>query len=413
MTLNWKRLGLVLLFILMTIGIGMVIYFVFFKGLLGTDTNGNRNVNGGLFPDLNANRNVNGGVSNVNGGLPNINGDLGPTVVARGGDTTVSPVAKTLDGGATVANNGRDLIYYDPVTGKFYQISPDGTTRSLLSPDAYPAAEKVTWSPQKDKAILEFPDASKILYDVRNKRQYTLAPEMEDIVFSPSGDKLTFKFIGSDSDDRMLVVSNFDGSNATTVTPLADKASQFDVNWSPAGNVVALFTTSTSADRQTVVPVGILGENFRSFDPPGRGFESSYSPDGQHLLFSVFTKETGYNPTLYIADGTANTMGNDMIDLDVQTWPEKCTFGTGTSLYCAVPQYLEQGTGLFTDLAKDVPDDIYRIDLATGRKERIARPVDSNGDGQYSATNLKLSSDESILYFFDQRTGQMQKIQLR
>lgn len=411
MSLNWKRLGLILLFIAVTIGIGVLIYFVFFKGMFGTNTNVNGNANSGVLPNINTGRNTNGTVSNTNGTLPNTNG--GPSTIAQGGNTNTTQVAPTLSGGATLANNGRDLLYYDPTTGKFYQISPDGKTRTLLSNDAFPSADKVTWSPQKDKAILEFPDSSKIVYDIKQQRQYTLAPEMQDINFAPSGNQITFKFMGSDESDQLLVVSNFDGSNATTVTPLASKAEQFQVNWSPSGNVVALFTDAANADQQTVTPVGVLGENFASFTVPGRGFDSIYSPDGQHILYSVFSKETNYNPTLYIANGTATNMGTNAMNLDLQTWPEKCTFGSNNSLYCAVPQYLEQGTGLFTDLSKTVPDDFYRIDLTTGRSTRIARPVNGSGTDEFSAINLRLSSDESALYFYDQQSGTMQKIQLR
>ncbi|MFH0828905.1 MAG: hypothetical protein V1907_01865 [Candidatus Kerfeldbacteria bacterium] len=413
MTFNWKRIGLVVGFVLITIGIGITIYFVFFKGLFGVGLNRNENINGAEFPNINANRNVNAPLINVNVQVPNINVSLEPGPIAKGGKTTVSPVAPTIPGGATLAPNGKDLIYYDPVTGKFYQISPDGRTKTLLSPDTYPAADKITWSPLKDKVILEFPDGSKIIYDIRQKRQYTLAPEMEDIGFSPTGDKITFKFIGSDESDQLLVMSNFDGSGAETLEPLADKANQFDVNWSPSGNIVALFQESINATQQRVIPIGTKNENFKSFDVPGRGFESTWSPDGQQILFSVFRKDTGYNPELYIADGTSDSMGNNTTDLGLATWPDKCVFGAGSTLYCAVPQYLDQGSGLYTDLAKDVPDDFYRIDLSTGQKQLIARPVDSEGTSDYNAVQLRLANDGSALYFYDQRSRTYQKILLR
>lgn len=413
MNINWKRLALVLGFILVTVGIGVTIYFVFFKDIFGTGgTNGNANVP--VLPDVNGNRNasvINGNVSVLPGNL-NTNA-AGPSNIARGGETEVTPIASTLPNGAIVSNNGRDLLFYDDKTGKFYQISPDGRTRTLLSPDAYPGANKVTWSPVRDKVILEFPDNSKVLYDIRQKRQYTLAPEMEDIKFSPNGQRIAFKFMGDDPSDRLLVVSNFDGTEATTIEALADKATQFSIGGTPSGNVVATFQESIDADRQRVIPIGLQNENYKSFNVPGRGYEGAWAPDGQHILFSVFRKDTAYNPTLYIADGTTDGMGTNMVDLGVQTWPSKCAFSTNNAVYCAVPQSLEQGTGLFTDLAKDVPDDFYRIDLSTGQKQLIARPVNTDGENKYTAENLYLSSDESVLYFLDQRTGIIQKIQLK
>lgn len=412
MALNYKRLALVLLFLVITIGIGITIYYVFFRNVFGPG--GNENTNGVVtLPNANENRNVTGNV-NVGGQLPNANAStLPPRPVAQGGETEVLPVTTTIPGGTALAPNGQDLLTYDPTTGQFFEISPDGRTRTPLTDDRYPAADRVTWSPLRDKAILEFPDDSKFLYDFRSKRQYTLAPEMEDISFSPSADRISFKFIGEDPEDRLLVISNFDGTGSRTIEPLANKASQFDVDWSAAGNIVATFHESIDANRQRVIPLGQLGENFSSFNVPGRGYQGDYSPSGEFLLYSVFTKESAYNPELYVADGRAESFGQRNVKLDLQTWPDKCTFGSGTTIYCAVPKYLEQGTALYPELASGIPDDIYRIDLTTGLKQLVAIPVDSSGRSVYTISQMYLSADESILYFHDQRTNQVSKIQLR
>lgn len=413
MALNYKRIGLVLGFVIVVVGIGLAIYFVFFRNVFGPAVNGNDNTNRVTFPLGNENRNVTtNGNGNVNA-LPNINGST-PRPIADGGLTTTVPVADTITGGATVAGNGRDLLFYDPITGQFYQISPDGRTKTLLTPDAYKGADKITWSPLRDKAIIEFPDDSKYLYDFKNKQQYTLAPEMTDISFSPGSDKISFKFIGEDPNDRFLVISNPDGSGFRSLEPLGNKANQFVPDWSPAGNVVGTFFESVDADRQRVVPIGQLGENFSAFTVSGRGFQSEWGPGGDKLLYSVFSKQSSYNPTLYITDGGTDSIGSNTVNLDLQTWPSKCSFnGSATSLFCAVPQYLEQGTGLFPESANGIPDDFYRIDLATGKKTLIARPVGANGLTQFSASQLFLSADETLLYFYDKNSGKIQKIQLK
>ena len=50
------------------------------------------------------------------------------------------------------------------------------------------------------------------------------------------------------------------------------------------------------------------------------------------------------------------------------------------------------------------------IDLNTGIKTLVASPVGPNGS--YTAHNLFLSSDGSILYFTDKITGELQSIRL-
>lgn len=413
MEINYKRLGLVILFILVTVGLGFAIYYLFFQPIFQPG-NRNENVNGqpGL-PVVNGNRNVSAG--NVNGALPNVNAvPGGAQPIASGGATTVVPIASTVPGGSTISSNGRDIIYYDDVTGQFYQISPDGKTRTLLTPETYPGVEKVTWSPFRDKAILEFPDSSKFLYDFKHKQQYTLAPEMDTISFSPAADRLSFKYIGNSTDDQYFMVSNFDGSGSRTLEPMLDKADQFTSDWSPAGNITGTFFESIDENRQRVIPIGQLGENFPAMTVPGRGFQGEWSPTGDKILYSVFAKETLYNPELYLADGRAESFGSTNVDLGLQTWPSKCAFApSGTTVFCAVPQYLEPATNLVPELIGNIPDDFYKIDLTSGKKELIARPVDSSGQDVYSATQLFLSSDESMLYFYDQRSKQIQKIQLR
>ncbi len=407
--MNWKRIAQIVAFVLVTVGISFTIYTLFFKNLFDTGLTNQANVNGPTFPEVNGNRNVPVTNINVNVAPGNVNISVNAGPAAR---VNTTELVKTIPGAATTSPDGKDLIYYDPVTGKFYRVSPNGA-RTPIAGEAFPNADKVTWSPLKDKAILEFPDASKIVYDIRQNRQFTLAPEMENLDFSPSGDKITFKFMGIDQANSVLMVSNFDGSDARALEPLADKASQFDVNWSPAGNVVAMFHESINADQQRVIPIGLLDENFKSFDVPGRGFENTWSPDGQNMLYSIFTKATGYNPELYISNGTTDNMGTNAVDLGIQTWSNKCVFGAGNDLYCAVPRDLQQGSSLFPDLAKNASDDFYKIDISTGSKRLIARPTSTDGASSYSAINLGVSSDGSVLYFFDQKTNTMQKIQLR
>ncbi len=413
MAINFRRLVLAIGFILVTIGIGAAIYFIFFRPFLQPGVNANDNVNVGVLPAINDNRNITPTNGNVNVGLPITPLTGPPSTVAQGGLTTVNPIASTVPGGATLATNGRDLLYYDPITGQFYQISPDGRTKTLLTPDEYPAVERITWSPLRDKAVIEFPDQTKFLYDFRQKRQYTLAPEMEDISFSPGSDRISFKFIGQDPDDRFLAISRFDGSESRTVEPLGDKENQFNANWSPSGNVVGTFHESVDANRQRVIPIGQLGENFPAFTLPGRGFQGEWSPDGEQLLYSVFNKESGFNPVLHVASGATDNFGGQNTNLDIQTWPDKCTFASGSTVYCAVPQYLDQGAGLFPDTAANTPDDFYRLDLSTGTKQLIARPVTADGEANFVANELQVSSDQTLLYFYDERTKQMQKLQLK
>ena len=85
-------------------------------------------------------------------------------------------------------------------------------------------------------------------------------------------------------------------------------------------------------------------------------------------------------------------------------------FFNEATIYCAIPQGLPRGAGLYPEIADDYPDNFYRINLSNGMKTLIASPVGESGG--YSATNIFFSNDGNIMYFVDKGTGQLQSIRL-
>ena len=75
-----------------------------------------------------------------------------------------------------------------------------------------------------------------------------------------------------------------------------------------------------------------------------------------------------------------------------------------------MPQGLPRGAGLYPEIADRYPDNFYYINLNSGSKNLIASPVGESGS--YTAHNLFVSNDQSILYFTDQN-GNLQSIKLK
>ncbi|MFH1822933.1 MAG: hypothetical protein ABH830_04500, partial [Patescibacteria group bacterium] len=101
-------------------------------------------------------------------------------------------------------------------------------------------------------------------------------------------------------------------------------------------------------------------------------------------------------------------IGSDRKNLKVETWASKCTFNSETDLYCAVPNELPAGAGLFPELAETTTDYLYKIDIRTGLKKLIAIP-----DESYSMSDLIISQDGRYLYFTDNATMSIHKIELK
>ena len=108
--------------------------------------------------------------------------------------------------------------------------------------------------------------------------------------------------------------------------------------------------------------------------------------------------------------GQTTELGDLKVSLNLSTWPDKCSFAGEGSLYCAVPQGLPRGAGLYPEIADSYTDNFYHVDLNTGTKTLIATPVGETGG--YTAYNLFVSDDGSLLYFIDNATGRLQSIRL-
>ncbi len=178
--------------------------------------------------------------------------------------------------------------------------------------------------------------------------------------------------------------------------------------WSPNNQVVALYAEGLDYDRQTVYFLGLNGENFKSMVVPGRGFQYQWSPQGDKMLYSVYSSDNEMKPMLWITNASGNQIGENRQRLNLQTWAEKCTFASNEEIYCAVPTNLDYGAGLMPALANQTPDYIYKINTKTGSKQLVAIP-----DHNITVGSMMISPDGSKLFLTDKNTGVIRQIKLR
>lgn len=331
--------------------------------------------------------------------------------IAQGGSTWVNPVSLETSEGVELAGNGINLLYYNRETGKFYEITPAGEKR-LLTDQVFNNVQKIIWAPTKDKAILEFPDGYKIVYDFERKKQVTLPFNWYDFSFNPSGTQFAFKTASRYPENRWLSIANADGTGAKAIEHMGENQDKVIVSWSPNRQIIAFSRTGEprGAWEHSILPVGRYGEKFPPIVVDGLGFEHIWSPNGEKIAYSVYVSETNYNPTLYVIGAYGDEIGRGKINTGLQTYSYKCTFNQAAdTLYCAVPRNLPYGSGLVPELAEGVIDDFYKVDLRTGRASLLAEPA----FGAYQVEKVFLSRDESLLYFVDKDTKMIRYIRLK
>lgn len=407
--LNYKKLFLILGFIIIVVIFGWIIYTLFFKSAPQQPKITQPTIDTqGELPTAKE------GLEQIM--LPDKKQFLQTTEqqkkkqadsTALGGLTQTTELNYTAILAPTLSNNGSALQYYSSQDGRFYRIDQNGKATALNNKIFYDV-EKITWAPDSNKAILEYPDGSNIVYDFSTDKQITLPKHWEDFNFSPDSRQIVMKSIGLDPNNRWLAISNADGSKSQTIEFIGENADTVYPSWSPNNQSIAMYIKGVDFNRQEVFYVGLHDENFKSTIIEGRDFRYKWSPTGEKMLYSVYSTDNDLKPMLWIVSAQGETIGSDRKSLKIETWADKCVFANTEDLYCAVPKNLERGSGLFPELAENVSDTLYKIDIRTGFKKLIAVP-----DGEFNMSNLIISKDNANLYFTDNYTKWLHKIKLK
>jgi len=407
---RYKKIFLILGFILIVFVLGYLLYLLFFKPappITPTPTEPVATTTPGGLPT--ATVGPGGEIIPTPTGLPGEIARPGLPVspVAQGGLTETTELNQVISTDATLAQDGSALQYYNKADGKFYRLTKDGKA-TLLSDKIFHQVETVVWSPNKNKAVLEYPDGANIIYDFDSDKQVTLPKHWQEFTYSPDGEQLVMKSMGLDPDNRWLAVVNEDGSKALPIEALGENAASVYPAWSPNNQMIAMYTEGIDFNRQEVFFVGLNKENFKSMVVEGRGFDPLWSPQGDRLLYSVYSTDNNSKPLLWIANAQGDNIGTGRKSLGIETWANKCIFADNINAYCAVPESLQEGAGLLPELAKNTRDNLYQIDTRTGLKKLVAIP-----DGNYNISNLIISDNGQYLFFTDAITGRLNKIQLK
>lgn len=403
-----KRIALIVIFVLVTLIIGYALYRVFFAPstpLVGP---------GVTPPPGTENEFPTGGTAAVPT-APVTPPRILPTGQPSGREGAVGPAPTetretkivTTNIAEVTASRSGGVQFYNETDGKFYRVGADGEP-TPLSDDVFYNVQDVTWSPEQTSSVIEYPDGSNIYYNFASKEQVTLPKHWEDFSFSPQGDKLAAKSVGLDPNNRWLVVADPNGANVRAVEALGNNADKVTVDWSPNKQVVALSRTGEAlgADRQQILLVGLNGENFPGLVVEGRDMRSQWSPEGKRLLYSVYSGRNDFKPELWITDAEGQNIGANRKVLGLDTWAEKCTFANERYVYCGVPTSLERGAGFAPDIANNIPDNIFQIDLQTGLKTQL--PLDQG----HVVNNIFVGDNGDTLYFTDKTQPGIFKVAL-
>ena len=392
-----KKITFIVLLLLLAIIIGYSLYMAFLGGgkILPTIIGPGATTTGGLVPAGPRGATTTGGPgAPTAGALPT----AGAIPQATPGFYVPTPVDSLTTENVSYPSlsSAGDVRYHNPTDGKFYRIKSDGSIAALSNQIFY-NVQKVTWAQNANKAVLEYPDGAKTIYNFDTNKQVPLPKHWENFSFSPDSTQLAAKSVGLSPENRWLITFNDDGTGTRAIEDLGENQDKVTVDWSPSRQVIAFSKTGNplGADRQQILMVGLNHENFKGLTVEGLGFESKWSPTGQKLAYSVWSGRSDFEPELWIVNSYGDNINTGRKTIKLNTWAKKCSFGDDNTIFCAVPRTLPAGAGMSPSVNSSY-DDFYKVDLRTGAKTLIP-----TGDVSYSATSIYYDKAGNRLVFTD------------
>jgi hypothetical protein len=405
-----KRFIIAGIFLLVVIGVGYLLYMVFFRTapidtpktippdttIGGTTTFPTADVGDGITPP------VTGPTD-----LPDA-GTTPPELAPPRTSEQVEIVQVIEDSIVSPNVSAAGVQFYNELDGQFYRRRADGTIQEL-SDKVFFNVDKVTWSPVKDEAIIEYPDGSNIYYDFESEKQVTLPKHWEEFSFADQGDRIAAKSMGLSPENRWIVNTNPDGTNVQLVEPMGNNADKVILDWSPNRQIIGMSRTGQALglDREEILFVGLNGENYKSMIVEGRGLVTNWSKEGKQLLYSVHNQRNDFKPELWIVNAEPNTIGGGRRVLNLNTWADKCAFADERYVYCGVPEELPSGAGFAPGLADAIPDRLMKVDTQTGSLIELPLAEDFHVIDQ-----IQVSDDGRTLYFSDKNQSGLFEVAL-
>lgn len=392
MQFDWKKIGVMALFVLAVFFFGFFIYYFFWRPVFGPVIVGEvATTTTGVLPGA-----TTGGTRTTTtpaGGLPSSITQTGTTGAAVGVTQPVlgvTPANVLVNDPAYFSSMTKDgkIAYYNSQDGKFYRVDASGNIVALSDQTFFNVSNAV-FDHAGQKAVIQYPDGSNTIYDFATAKQITLPKHWQDFEFSPTDQNIVFKNIGLDPANRFLVTAKYDGTNLRIIEPIGENAGLVHPNWSPNDQVVATYNTSKDANSSEIFFIGQNNENFKSLTVEGRDFRGVWSPDSNKMLYSVYDPNNDYKPQLWISDANGDSIGNNRQKISLNTWADRCTFAGNDIALCSAPETMPFGAGLEQQVTTGISDQVWAINLQTGQTALVAKPtnVSAIGNIMFSASS--------------------------
>ncbi len=300
------------------------------------------------------------------------------------------------------------LKYYSAEDGTLWSAGEN--SKKQISDTELTGLIDVFWSENGKKAITKFKKDDKTFfyfYDHEKQEGLRLKDGIDTITWDLAGNKVFYKYYDPSSDKRTLNISNPDGTEWKSLADLAIK--YVSITQIPTVSLLSFWNAPAAEEETQLQTVGLAGGEVQTIFKGRYGADYLWSPDGKQALISSLANKDGKMVTLGLV-----TLEGSYTELNIPTMVSKCVWSSdGKFIYYALPGGIPDGAVMPNDYQTKrfvTQDTFWKLDITTGKKERIIEASDITE--KYDSSQMLLSENKKMLYFVNRIDGKIYSIEL-
>lgn len=301
--------------------------------------------------------------------------------------------------GPIVDKKTEEIKYYDANTGLVWAISSDGQEKKQVTDIKVAGLKSVLWSADRNKVLTITQNNGQnsfYTYDNVLQKGSLLKANLDTVVWDNLGTKILYKYFDAISKERTLNIANPDGTGWQKIADIT--ARKLSIATIPLTSLVSYWNFPNAVEETQLQIVGITGGEPKIILAGKYGADYLWSPDGSKALVSSLPNKDAKVVVLGLV-----TVDGKYQELNIPTLVSKCVWSQDSkTVYYALPGGIPAEAIMPNDYQENkfiTNDTFWKMDIATGEKDRIVEIADIKGN--YDSSNMFLSATEDALYFIN------------